>query len=240
MLPAFPPPWRKLLRDVTRQPWWRELDTFLDAETAAGREILPARADIFNALRLTPPDAVKVVLLGQDPYPTPGHAHGLCFSVPADARPLPRSLRNIYRELHADLGIEPAGHGCLESWARNGILMLNTVLTVRAGEANSHKDRGWENFTARVLETVNAGPAPVVFVLWGRQAQARRALVTGPRHRVVECAHPSPLSARLFSGCRCFSTVNRLLAAAGREPVDWRLPPAPLFRKGELFAAPDA
>ncbi|MDR0902728.1 MAG: uracil-DNA glycosylase, partial [Opitutaceae bacterium] len=214
----------------------RELNAFLDAEVAAGREILPARGDIFNALRLTPPDAVRVVLLGQDPYPTPGHAHGLCFSVRMDARPIPRSLRNIYQELHADTGIAPAAHGCLESWARNGILLLNTVLTVRAGEANSHKGRGWEQFTDRVLEAVNAGAEPVVFVLWGRQAQARRALVTDARHRVVECAHPSPLSARLFRGCRCFSEVNRLLAAAGREPVDWRLPPPPVFHEGELFS----
>ncbi|MDR0353391.1 MAG: uracil-DNA glycosylase [Opitutaceae bacterium] len=240
MLPKLPSSWRERLHDVTGQTWWRELDAFLDTEEAAGREILPARKDIFNALRLTPPDTVKVVLLGQDPYPTPGHAHGLCFSVPTDVQPLPRSLRNIYRELHTDLGLPPAGHGCLETWARHGILMLNTVLTVRAGEANSHKNRGWETFTDRVLETINTAPRPAVFVLWGRQAQTKRARVTNPLHRVVECAHPSPLSARLFFGCRCFSTVNRLLAEAGREPVDWRLPPAPVFRKGELFADSDA
>ena len=232
MLPEIPTNWRAALgdNDITTAPWYRALDAFLDAELATGREILPARDDIFNALRLTPPESVRVVLLGQDPYPTPGHAHGLCFSVRPDVRPLPRSLTNIFKELRADLGESEPGkiftmpaHGCLESWARQGVLLLNTVLTVRAGEANSHQKRGWEHFTDRVLAAVNAQPQTVVFVLWGNQAKAKRARVTGAQHRVVESGHPSPLSARYFFGSRCFSAVNRHLALAGRGAIDWRL-----------------
>ena len=261
MLPEIPANWRAVLGDITNEPWYRALDAFLDAEIVAGRQILPARDDIFNALRLTPPASVRVVLLGQDPYPTPGHAHGLCFSVRPDVRPLPRSLTNIFKELRADLGggvrsaecgVRSAGsgeggsetdsggglggelftlsasppsppHGCLESWARQGVLMLNTVLTVRAGEANSHQKRGWEIFTDRVLAAVNALPETVVFVLWGNQAKAKRPLITAARHRIVESGHPSPLSARHFFGCRCFSAVNRHLAAAGRGEIDWRI-----------------
>ena len=242
MLPKLPPNWRVALGNITAEPWYRALDTFLDAELAAGRQILPSRDNIFNALRLTSPSSVKVVLLGQDPYPTPGHAHGLCFSVRPDVRPLPRSLTNIFKELRADLeaGKEAGGeenftltatspsseHGCLESWAKQGVLMLNTVLTVRAGEANSHQKRGWEHFTDRVLAAVNAQPATVVFVLWGNQAKAKRPLITAPQHRIVESGHPSPLSARYFFGTRCFSAVNRHLAEAGRGEIDWRVPPA--------------
>lgn len=230
MLAEIPKKWRDVLGDVSREPWYQELDAFLDREIAAGREILPVREDVFNALRFTEPDAARVVLLGQDPYPTPGHAHGLCFSVRPDVRPLPRSLRNIYKELLADLGgdnFAAPAHGCLESWARQGVLMLNTVLTVRAGEANSHQRRGWEIFTDRVIAAVNAMPRTVVFVLWGGQARSKRGLITGAQHRVVESAHPSPLSARLFFGCRCFSEVNRHLAGAGRGVIDWRLPDLP-------------
>jgi uracil-DNA glycosylase len=229
MLPAIPSNWRAALGDIANEPWYRALDAFLDAEIAAGRQILPARDDIFNALRLTPPESVRVVLLGQDPYPTPGHAHGLCFSVRPGVRPLPRSLANIFKELRADLGenepgknFTPPENGCLEGWARQGVLMLNTVLTMRAGEANSHQKRGWEIFTGRVLAAVNALPQTVVFVLWGNQARAKRALITGAQHRVVESAHPSPLSAGRFFGCRCFSAVNRHLARAGRGTIDWR------------------
>jgi uracil-DNA glycosylase len=226
MLPEIPTNWRGVLGDVTRERWYRELDAFLDGELAAGREILPARADVFNALRLTPPGAVRVVLLGQDPYPTPGHAHGLCFSVRPHVRPLPRSLQNVHKELRADLGgdnFATPAHGCLESWARQGVLLLNTVLTVRAGGAGSHRGRGWEIFTDRVIAAVDALPGTVVFVLWGNQARAKRGVITGARHRIVESAHPSPLSARLFFGCKCFSAVNRHLAEAGRGGIDWRL-----------------
>lgn len=235
MLPDIPTNWRAVLGDVSREAWWRDLDVFLDAEEAAGRTVLPARGEIFNALHFTPPESVRVVLLGQDPYPTPGHAHGLCFSVRPDVRPLPRSLGNIFKELRADLGadnFETPAHGCLESWARQGVLMLNTVLTVRAGEANSHRKQGWEIFTDRVIAAVNALPRRVVFVLWGNQARARREVITGAHHRIVESAHPSPLSARLFFGCRCFSEVNKLLTEAGRGEIDWRVPAAGATTQG--------
>ena len=165
-----------------------------------------------------------VVLLGQDPYPTPGHAHGLCFSVRRDVRPLPRSLRNIYRELAADLpDFRAPTHGNLESWARQGVLLLNPILTVRAGEANAHRQRGWERFTDRIIGRINALPERVVFLLWGNTAQKKIPLITQARHAIVACAHPSPLSARKFFGCRCFSQVNAALLAGGRAPIDWRI-----------------
>jgi uracil-DNA glycosylase len=225
MIPEIPESWREALAAETEKPYFRMLDEFLDGEMAAGAQILPGRGDMFAALRLTGPAAVKVVVLGQDPYPTHGHAHGLCFSVRADVNPLPGSLRNIYKELAADVGFVPPGHGCLEAWANQGVLLLNTVLTVRAGEAASHQKRGWEIFTDRILDAVNAKNERVVFVLWGRHAQQKRERVTNPAHSVVMCAHPSPLSARLFLGCRCFSQVNRLLVEAGRTPIVWQLPP---------------
>jgi uracil-DNA glycosylase len=230
MIPAIPAAWREFLDGETQQAYFKSLDAFLDAEVAAGQTVLPAQAEIFSALERTPPAAVKVLLLGQDPYPTPGHAHGLCFSVRPDVRPIPGSLRNIYKELTADVGFVSPGHGCLEAWAEQGVLLLNTVLTVRAGEANSHQKKGWEIFTTRVIEAVNARPEPVVFVLWGRHAQQKRELITGGHHAVVVCAHPSPLSARLFLGCRCFSRINAHLVASGRTPVAWQLPARdPLF-----------
>jgi uracil-DNA glycosylase len=225
MIPEIPESWRGVLGDEVAKPYFRALDEFLDLEMSGGAPVLPGREDIFAALRLTAPAGVKVVLLGQDPYPTPGHAHGLCFSVRPQVRPLPGSLRNIYKELAADVGFIPPGHGCLEAWAKQGVLLLNTVLTVRAGEAASHQKRGWEEFTNRVIDAVNAKRERVVFVLWGRHAQQKRERVTNPLHAVVECAHPSPLSARLFLGCRCFSRINQLLAEGGRAPVVWQLPP---------------
>jgi uracil-DNA glycosylase len=223
MIPAIPAAWRECLTAETEKPYFRALDAFLEDELAAGRTVLPAREDVFAALAHTPPESVKVVLLGQDPYPTPGHAHGLCFSVRPDVRPIPGSLRNIYKELAADVGFTPPAHGCLEAWAARGVLLLNTVLTVRAGEAASHQQRGWETFTTRIIEAMNAREGCVVFVLWGRHAQQKRALISNPRHAVVEAAHPSPLSARLFLGCRCFSRVNAALAEAGQAPIDWQL-----------------
>lgn len=229
MIPEIPESWRDALGGETDKPYFRALDGFLDGEMAAGAQILPGRDDIFAALRLTAPSAVKVLLLGQDPYPTPGHAHGLCFSVRPDVRPIPGSLRNIYKELVADVGFSPPGHGCLESWTAQGVLLLNTVLTVRAGEAASHQKRGWEAFTDRVIDVVNAKSERVVFVLWGRHAHKKRERVTNPVHAVVECAHPSPLSARLFLGCRCFSKINGLLEERGRAPIVWQLPPVDLL-----------
>jgi uracil-DNA glycosylase len=224
MLLPLPPAWQPLLEAETQQPYFRALDAFLDAEVAAGHAVLPRPEEIFAALALTPPERVKVVLLGQDPYPTPGHAHGLCFSVRPEVRPLPRSLRNVYRELATDLpDFRAPAHGNLESWARQGVLLLNPILTVRAGEANSHRQRGWEQFTDRIIERIAALPQRVVFLLWGNTAQKKIPLIPQPRHAVVACAHPSPLSARKFFGSRCFSKVNAALAAAAREPVDWRL-----------------
>ena len=235
LLPPLPSDWEPLLRGERSLSYFRELESFLAAEIAAKAVVLPALPDVFHALQETPPGAVKVVLLGQDPYPTPGHAHGLCFSVRPDVRPLPGSLRNIYKELRDDLGIPPAAHGCLESWARQGVLLLNTVLTVRAGEANAHRKRGWELFTDAILDRVDALPHRVVFLLWGRPAQAKRIRIRNAHHRVIECAHPSPLSARLFLGCRCFSATNRLLEEAGISPVDWRIPPNSSSATGELW-----
>jgi uracil-DNA glycosylase len=224
MIPEIPEAWREDLGDETRKPYFKELDDFLDAEMSGDQRVLPGRDDIFAALRLTSPGAVKVVLLGQDPYPTAGHAHGLCFSVRPDVRPIPGSLRNIYKELVADVGFVPPGHGCLAAWANQGVLLLNTVLTVREGAANSHQKRGWEEFTDRVIDVVNAKNQRVVFVLWGRNAQQKRVRLTNTTHAVVECAHPSPLSARLFLGCRCFSKINQLLVEGGRGPIVWQLP----------------
>ena len=223
MLPPIPPGWRSLLKEETRKPYYRALDAFLEKERANGHTILPARRDIFNALAFTPYARVRVLLVGQDPYPTPGHAHGLCFSVRPAVQPLPLSLRNIFWELHNDVGYQIPNNGYLIPWARQGILMLNTVLTVRAHKANSHQGRGWERFTDRIIELVAAKQTRVVFVLWGREAQKKRTLIRQPHHTVVACAHPSPLSARKFFGCRCFSQINRDLADAGLPPIDWQI-----------------
>ena len=224
MVPPIPPGWRSLLKEETRQPYYRALDAFLDKEQADGQTILPARKDIFTALASTSYDQAKVLLVGQDPYPTPGHAHGLCFSVQPAVQSLPFALRNIFRELQDDVGCHIPNNGYLEPWARQGVLMLNTVLTVRARQANSHHGRGWERFTDRIIELVAAKQTRVVFVLWGREAQKKRMLITQPHHAVVACAHPSPLSVRKFFGCRCFSHINRDLADAGRAPIDWQIP----------------
>lgn len=224
MLPLIPQGWRPLLEEETRKSYYRELDAFLEKELVAGQVILPAREDIFNALDSTPYDSVRVLLVGQDPYPTPGHAHGLCFSVQPTVRPLPQSLRNVYRELHDDVGCRIPNNGCLEPWAKQGVLLLNTVLTVRAGQANSHQGRGWELFTDRIIELVAAKQTRVVFVLWGRQAQKKRDLITQSHHTVVATAHPSPLSVRKFYGCRCFSRINGDLVEAGMAPIDWQIP----------------
>ena len=224
MLPPIPPGWRSLLKEETRKPYYRALDEFLESEQADGYTILPARKDIFNAFAATSYDHVRVLLVGQDPYPTPGHAHGLCFSVQPTVRPLPFSLRNIFRELHADVRSPIPNNGYLEPWARQGMLMLNTVLTVRAHKANSHHGRGWELFTDRVIELVAEKQTRVVFVLWGREAQKKQALIAQSHHAVVTCAHPSPLSVRKFFGCRCFSHINRALADADLPLIDWQIP----------------
>lgn len=224
MLPPIPSGWRFLLKEETRKPYYRVLDAFLEQELADGRTVLPSRNEIFNALAITPYDQVRVLLVGQDPYPTPGHAHGLCFSVKPTVRSLPFSLRNIYRELYEDVGCRIPNNGYLEPWARQGVLMLNTVLTVRAHQANAHQGRGWERFTDRMIELVALKETRVVFVLWGREAQKKRKLITQLRHAVVACAHPSPLSVRKFFGCRCFSHINRDLFDAGLGPINWQIP----------------
>jgi uracil-DNA glycosylase len=201
-----------------------ELKQFLLAERDAGKRIFPAGSNWFRALDLTPLDKVKVVILGQDPYHGPGQAHGLCFSVPDGVRP-PPSLVNIYKELRSDLGIEPPAHGFLEHWARQGVLLLNSVLTVEMGLAASHRDRGWERFTDAVIRLVNAKQQPVVFMLWGSYAQKKAAFVDTSRHLVLKAPHPSPLSAHSgFLGCKHFSKANAFLQSHGLAPIDWALP----------------
>lgn len=224
MLPPIPSGWKPHLMNQLLSRAYLDLESFLDAEVAGGETILPPLQDIFAALHGTSYEQVRVLLLGQDPYHTPGMAHGLCFSVPPHVRPIPPSLRNVYRELRDDVGCRIPNNGCLEPWAKQGILMLNAVLTVRAHAANSHRGRGWEIFTDRIIELVNAKPTRVVFVLWGGEAKKKRALVTNPQHVVIACAHPSPLSVRNFFGSRCFSQVNRALTEMGLAPIDWQIP----------------
>lgn len=216
--------WKVPLRDEFAQPYMAELRTFLLAEKAAGKHIFPKGSEWFRALDLTPLDSVRVVILGQDPYHGPGQAHGLCFSVSPGVR-TPPSLQNIYKELRDDLGIVPAAHGFLEHWARQGVLLLNNVLTVEQGIAASHKGKGWERFTDAVVRLVSERPDPIVFLLWGSHAQKKAASVDSGRHLVLKAAHPSPLSAyNGFFGCRHFSQANDFLAAHGQPPIDWTLP----------------
>ena len=217
------PSWHEL-SDELQQPYMSELGHFLADERARGRDIFPAQADWFRALELTPLDQVRVVILGQDPYHGEGQAHGLCFSVPPGVRP-PPSLANIFKELRSDLGIEPSGHGFLEHWASQGVLLLNSVLTVAMGQAGAHRERGWERFTDAVVRLVNAKAEPVVFMLWGNYAQKKASFVDETRHLVLRAPHPSPLSAYSgFFGCRHFSKANAFLESHGREPIDWALP----------------
>jgi uracil-DNA glycosylase len=216
--------WNPVLRAELEKPYFAELRAFVDGERRRA-DVYPPADEVFAALHLTPYDDVKVLILGQDPYHGPGQAHGLCFSV----RPgvdVPPSLVNIYAELESDLGIPRPDHGCLDAWARQGVLLLNATLTVRARQAASHQGKGWETFTDSVIQAVNAKPERVVFILWGSSARKKRGLVDTSRHVVIESPHPSPLSAhRGFLGSRPFSRANEALVAAGREPVDWRIPP---------------
>ena len=216
--------WLEPLRGEFEQPYMADLKRFLLAERGSGKRIFPKAADWFRALDLTPLEKVRVVILGQDPYHGEDQAHGLCFSVQPGVRP-PPSLLNIYKELESDLGIEPRCHGFLEHWARQGVLLLNSVLTVEMGRAASHRDRGWERFTDRIIAQVNERPEPVVFMLWGSYAQKKAAFVDTTRHLVLKAPHPSPLSAHSgFFGCRHFSKANAFLQSKGLEPVDWALP----------------
>ena len=216
--------WKAPLLSEFQSDYMAQLKAFLLAEKAAGKHIFPKGSDWFRALDLTPLDAVRVVILGQDPYHGPGQAHGLCFSVPPGVRP-PPSLVNIYKELQADLGIARPRHGFLEHWAKQGVLLLNSVLTVEMAKAASHQKKGWERFTDAVIAQVNAKPDPVVFLLWGAYAQKKAAFVDTSRHLVLKAAHPSPLSAHNgFLGCRHFSQCNAFLEQNGRAPIDWALP----------------
>lgn len=215
--------WNPVLRGELAKPYWADLQAFVAAERDH-HPVYPSHDDVFAALHLTSWSGTKVVVLGQDPYHGPGQAHGLAFSVQPGV-PAPPSLRNIFKELDGDLGLAPPRDGCLEPWARQGVLLLNTTLTVRGGAAASHQSRGWERFTDEVIRAVNAKPERVVFVLWGAAARRKRALVDPDRHVVLESAHPSPLSASNgFFGSRPFSRANAALVDAGRAPVDWRLP----------------
>ncbi|MCC6846881.1 MAG: uracil-DNA glycosylase [Deltaproteobacteria bacterium] len=220
---ALPPSWREALAAELDAEWFRALGRFVDAARAAG-PVFPPERDVFAAFTATPLDAVRVVLLGQDPYHGAGQAHGLCFSVRPGIAP-PPSLRNVYEELAADVpGFVRPRHGHLAAWARQGVLLLNAVLTVEADRAGSHARRGWERFTDTVLAAVNARRDHVVFLLWGNHARRKGALVDRARHTVIEAAHPSPLSYRAFAGSRPFSRANAALVAHGRAPIDWRLP----------------
>ena len=214
--------WDELLKDEFQKGYYLKLREFLKTEYQT-QTIYPGMYDIFNALKATPRSAVKAVIIGQDPYHEPGQAHGMCFSVKPGV-PAPPSLVNIYKELASDVGFVPPQDGYLQKWAEQGVLLLNAVLTVRRGQANSHKGKGWEQFTDRVIELVNEKDEPVVFLLWGANARAKKALVTNPKHLVLEAPHPSPLSAyNGFFGCRHFSKANAFLEGNGINPIDWQL-----------------
>jgi uracil-DNA glycosylase len=220
----IPQSWQAALQAEIDAPYMAELRTFLAAELAAGKAIYPPQKNWFHALELTPLDQVRVVILGQDPYHREGQAHGLCFSVPPGVT-LPPSLVNIYKELQADLGIPRASHGFLEHWARQGVLLLNSVLTVEAHKAASHQKRGWERFTDAIIAAINARETPSVFLLWGAYAQKKAAFVDTSRHLILKAAHPSPLSAHNgFLGSKPFSKTNLFLEEYGQPPIDWALP----------------
>ncbi len=214
--------WAQALKEEYRKPYYRNLYSRLREEYSS-QLVYPPADDIFNAFHLTPLKEVKVVILGQDPYHGDGQAHGLCFSVKPDVE-IPPSLVNIYRELQTDLGCYIPDNGCLLKWARQGVLLLNTVLTVRAHQPNSHKDIGWEEFTDAAIRVLNAQDRPIVYLLWGGPARKKKAMLDNPRHLILEAPHPSPLSAyRGFFGCRHFSQANDFLRFHQLEPVDWQI-----------------
>jgi uracil-DNA glycosylase len=215
--------WLAKLQSEFDAPYMADLRAFLVSERESGKRIFPRANDWFHALDATPLDKVRVVILGQDPYHGEGQAHGLCFSV-QEAVPPPPSLINIYKELKSDLGIDPPRHGHLESWARQGVLLLNSVLTVEANRAASHAGKGWEKFTDAVIREVNALPRHIVFILWGSYAQKKGAIVDSARHCIIKSAHPSPLSAHNgFFGSKPFSKANIYLEQTGQSPIDWRI-----------------
>jgi uracil-DNA glycosylase len=215
--------WKEKLAPEFGKPYYRELYNFVREEYSRA-VIYPPADDIFNAFHFTPLHEVKVLILGQDPYHNVNQAHGLAFSVPESQQEIPPSLQNIYKELHDDIGCPIPDHGCLVKWAKQGVLLLNTVLTVRAHQANSHQGHGWEQFTDAVIQAVNAEDRPIVVMLWGRPAQSKLPMLNNPKHLVLTAPHPSPLSAyRGFFGCRHFSKANGFLEKNGIEPIDWSL-----------------
>lgn len=217
--------WKEALRDEFDKPYMKALGNFLRTEKAAGKEIYPPGPMIFNALNSTPLDQVKVVIIGQDPYHGPGQAHGLCFSVQPGVA-IPPSLLNIYKELKRDLNLDMPTHGYLQSWAEQGVLLLNTSLTVERGQAGSHANQGWQPFTDRVIEVVSQHQPHLVFLLWGAHAQSKQRLIDTQKHLALRSPHPSPLSAhRGFLGNGHFSRCNKFLEQHGLAPIDWRVPP---------------
>ncbi len=221
-MPPITGKWADVLKKEFSQDYYKKLYMKV-REEYQNYKIFPPSGDIFNALHFTPLENVKAVILGQDPYHDDGQAHGLCFSVKKGVD-IPPSLQNIYKELHDDVGITIPDHGYLEKWARQGVLMLNTVLTVRAHQAHSHKDIGWEQFTDAIIKAVDEQDRPVVFLLWGKPAQMKKSLLKNPKHLVLEAPHPSPLSAyRGFFGCRHFSKANEFLKKNGVDPIDWQI-----------------
>jgi uracil-DNA glycosylase len=225
--PCIEASWKKVVGEEFQQPYMQNLRAFLRQEKNAKKIIYPKGADIFKAFEYAPIDKVKVVILGQDPYHGPGQAHGLCFSVPSKIA-LPPSLQNIYKELQDDMGIKPAKHGCLVSWAKQGVLLLNSVLTVENGLAASHQGKGWEQFTDKVISVLNQQSRPIVFVLWGAYAQRKGQVIDSNKHLVLKSVHPSPLSVyRGFFGSKPFSQINDFLVKHGQTAINWELPEAP-------------
>lgn len=216
--------WDEVLGSEFEKEYYKRLMKFLEEERQ-DNTIYPPEEDVFNALKFSPYNNTKVVILGQDPYHEPGQAHGLCFSVNKGVK-IPPSLVNIYKEMQNDMGIIQPNHGYLADWAYQGVLLLNTVLTVRRGEANSHKGKGWEKFTDRIVELLNQREKPMVFILWGANAKSKQSLITNKDHMILSGAHPSPLSAfNGFFGGGYFSKANRFLKLTGQEPIDWQLRP---------------
>ena len=214
--------WKDALAAEFGKPYFESLVRFLHKEKSDGRRIFPPGSQIFRAFDLTPADQVKVVILGQDPYHGPGQAHGLSFSVP-EGIPAPPSLKNIFKEIESDMGVRMSGYPNLENWARQGVLLLNAVLTVRSGEAASHSKIGWEQFTDAVISYISDNCEGVVFMLWGNFARGKRELIDASRHCILEAAHPSPLARGAFFGCRHFSRANSWLIANGKSPINWQL-----------------
>ena len=215
--------WDEILSDLFENEKYTAIRNFLKEEYFT-KTVYPPMNDLYNCFKLTPYNDVKCVILGQDPYHNPGQAHGLCFSV-KEGIDLPPSLKNIYKEMYSDLGItQPSNYGCLTKWAENGVLLLNTVLTVRAGAANSHKDCGWQWFTDNVIKKLSQREKPLVFILWGGNARSKKPMIDTSKHLILECAHPSPLSAyNGFFGCKHFSKCNDFLIKNGQTPIDWQL-----------------